>query len=77
MCMHMYVLGSAHSPADQRAHMLLFLMLAEFCPEPGSHIGQPVAFDETDEEDEEDEIPDAEWQWDVGVSNATWLRTTL
>ena len=66
----MYVLGSAHSPADGRDYIFLFFfMLAAFCPDPKSHIGQPAAFDEEETDEEEDEnVPDNEWQWDLGVT---------
>ena len=44
-------------------------MLAAFCPDPKSHIGQPVAFDVDDsDEDDDSAVPDNEWQWDVGVT---------
>ena len=78
MCIHIYVVGSAHSPADGRDYIFLFFMLAAFCPDPKSHIGQPVAFDEEETDEEEDEnVPDNEWQWDVGVTDATMLRKSL
>ena len=76
---HMYVPGNARSPADGRAYICIytcvsFFMLSAFCPEPKSHIGQPIAFDENEEEDVDEDIPDAEWQWAVGVTNQTELR---
>ena len=79
MCIHIYVVGSAHSPADGRDYIFLFFMLAAFCPDPKSHIGQPVAFDveETDEEEDDEHVPDREWQWNVGVTHAAGLRNSL
>ena len=78
MCIHMYVLGSAHSPADERDYIFLFFMLAASCPDPKSHIGQPVAFEETDEEEYDDEqVPDHEWQWNVGITITTVLKKSL
>ena len=76
MCIHIYVVGSAHSPADGRDYIFLFFMLAAFCPDPKSHIGQPVAF-EVSSDDDDDEIPDEEWRWLYGVTNTTQLRKSL
>ena len=77
MCIHIYVVGSAHSPADGRDYIFLFFMLAAFCPEPKSHIGQPVAFEVSSDDDDEDVIPDEEWRWNYGVTNTTQLRKSL
>ena len=52
-----------------------FVVLAAFCPDPPTHIGQPVDVGSSDEDDEQ--VPDAEWQWDVGVASATEFRKSL
>lgn len=77
MCIHIYVLGSAHSPADGRDYIFLFFMLAAFCPDPKSHIGQPVAFQEVSSDDDDEAVADEEWRWDCGVTNTTQLRKSL
>ena len=44
-------------------------MLAQFCPEPGKHIGQPADFGEDSDSDfyEEEDPPLEEWMWEKGV----------
>ena len=45
-------------------------MLAAFCPAPPTHVGQPPAFDESDDDSqgEWDEKPaESEWMWELGV----------
>ena len=54
-----------------------FFMLAAFCPDPKSHIGQPVAFQEVSSDDDDEAVPDEEWRWDFGVTDTTQLRKSL
>ena len=43
-------------------------MLAQFCPEPGKHIGQPADFDDSDSDFYEEEDPPKDmWMWELGV----------
>ena len=53
-----------------------FFMIAAFCQDPKSHVGQPVAFDVSDEEDDVQIAPE-EYVWEAGVSNSTPLRLFL
>ena len=51
-------------------------IFAEFCPEPGTHVGQPLSF-QVDDEDEgfsDIEIDPKEYQWSVGA-NESKLQT--
>ena len=73
MCIHVFTPGCTQ-PCKWQGCVYIhgLFILAEFCPEPGKHIGQPPDFSQIEDSDEEDgEIPDAEWNWDVGVGQAT------
>ena len=54
-------------------------IFAEFCPEPGKHVGQPPTFEVDDDEDEgmdDIEIDPGEYQWAVGApTNESQLQT--
>jgi hypothetical protein len=55
-----------------------FVVLAAFCPDPKSHIGQPVAFAaEVSSDDDDEQVADEEWRWSAGVTDATQLRKSL
>ena len=76
----MYVLVGAHSPADGRGlYIPNVFMFALFCPEPKTHIGQPISFDVEESDEEDENIPDEEWMWAKGVTAATTcqLRRSL
>jgi len=45
-----------------------------FCPEPGKHIGQPPVFNLDDSDDELLEVPEEEYVWEKGVTQATSLQ---
>ena len=53
---------------------LYFVVLAAFCPDPKSHIGQPVAFQEVSSDDDDEAVADEEWRWDIGVTDTNRLR---
>ena len=48
-------------------------MLAAFCPETPTHVGQPADVPDDDESDsdlEQENPKDEEWQWELGVVQA-------
>ena len=53
-------------------------VLFEFCPEPPTHVGQPVGFVISDDESEEEfVVPEAMYMWDKGVNANTVLTLML
>jgi len=50
-----------------------------FCPEPPKHVGQPPVFNLDDDTDDEIEVPEEEYVWEKGVTQATQcvLRQSL
>ena len=58
--LYIYIHGCWRSPSSLSLMLCFYiripLIMSEFCPEPGTHVGHPVAFDEASEGDEIDDI---------------------